>query len=141
MHREDRREHHTREPREPDADEGDRRHVGLERDAEGADHFRVLHAGPHDAAEGCPLQQEPERRRVAQDGWKNEFDRPVYFVELRTGYRCAWCQVDEGLLTLIPHPSSGVAVQSFNFPDDAEIVGQVAGIAMRLLPVEPSLEQ
>jgi transcriptional regulator with XRE-family HTH domain len=81
-----------------------------------------------------------KRRRVV-NGEFSESERPIYFVELREGYRCAWCQVDEGLLTLIPHPASGVTVQSFNFPDDAEIVGQVAGIAMRLLPVEPNLEQ
>ena len=41
---------------------GDRRHVGLERDAERADHVGVLHAGAHDAAEGGALQQEPEAR-------------------------------------------------------------------------------
>jgi transcriptional regulator with XRE-family HTH domain len=89
---------------------------------------------------GALIWVDGKRRRVL-NGEFLETERPIYFVELREGYRCAWCQVDEGLLTLIPHPSSGVAVQSFNFPDDAEIVGQVAGIAMRLLPVEPSLEQ
>jgi transcriptional regulator with XRE-family HTH domain len=89
---------------------------------------------------GALIWVDGKRRRVAT-GEFSETERPIYFVELRDGYRCAWCQVDEGVLTLIPHPSSGVAVQTFNFPDDAEIVGQVAGIAMRLLPVEPNPEQ
>ena len=89
---------------------------------------------------GALIWVDGDRRKV-QHGQFSEFDRPIYFVELREGYRCAWCQLDEGLLTLIPHPSSDVPVQSFNFPDDAEIVGQVAGIAMRILPAEPTLEQ
>ena len=89
---------------------------------------------------GALIWVDGKRRRIV-GGEFSEADRPIYFVELRDGYRCAWCQVDEGLLTLIPHPSSGVAVQTFNFPDDAEIVGQVAGIAMRLLPAQPNLEQ
>src|ERR1700758_3684366 len=53
---------------------------------------------------GSLLMIDPERRRVAQDGWRNEFERPVYFVELRTGYRCGWCQIDGSRLSLIPHP-------------------------------------
>lgn len=89
---------------------------------------------------GALIWVDGKRRRVI-DGEFSETERPIYFIELRAGYRCAWCQLEEGLLTLIPHPSSGVAVQSFSFPDDAEIVGQVAGIAMRLLPAEPSPEQ
>ena len=34
---------------------------------------------------GSLVMIDPERRRVVHDGWKNEFDRPVYFVELRNG--------------------------------------------------------
>ena len=55
---------------------------------------------------GSLLMIDPERRRVAQDGWRNEFERPIYFVELRNGYRCAWCQVEGSRLSLIPHPVS-----------------------------------
>src|SRR2546425_6346623 len=32
--------------------------------------------------------------------------RPIYFVELRNGYVCSWCQVDQGQLIVIPHPHS-----------------------------------
>ncbi len=83
---------------------------------------------------GSLLMIDPERKRVAQDGWKNEFERPVYFVELRDGYRCAWCQVEGSRLTLIPHPVSNMPVQSFNLTTEAEILGQVVGVAMRLVP-------
>jgi transcriptional regulator with XRE-family HTH domain len=78
-----------------------------------------------------------DRRRVAQTGWAHEYERPIYFIELREGYRCAWCQVDEARLTLLPHPMSSVAAESFRFPVDAEIVGQVVGVAMRIVPARP----
>lgn len=83
---------------------------------------------------GSLLMIDPERRRVVQDGWKNEFERPLYFVELRNGYRCAWCQVEGSRLILIPHPISNVPIQSFNLTTEAEILGQVVGVATRLVP-------
>lgn len=81
------------------------------------------------------------RRKVADGGWRNEHERPVYFIELREGYRCSWCQLTNGKLFLIPHPLSPVRAESFSFPSEAEIVGQVVGVAMRLVPVsDASLE-
>jgi hypothetical protein len=41
-------------------------------------------------------------------------------------------------LTLIPHPLSGSAIRQFPYPDEAEIIGQVTGVAMRLVSAEPS---
>ena len=87
---------------------------------------------------GSLVMIDPERKRVVHDGWKNEFDRPVYFVELRNGYRCAWCQIQGSRLSLIPHPVSNVPVQSFNLTTEAEVLGQVVGVAMRLVPPNTS---
>ena len=84
---------------------------------------------------GALVMVDGNRRRVVQREWQNELERPIYFVELRDGYRCAWCQVEEGNLTLIPHPMSPVPAQTFSFPSEAEIVGQVVGIAMRIAPI------
>ena len=83
---------------------------------------------------GSLLMIDPERRRVIQQGWKNELDRPIYFVELREGYRCAWCQVEGSRLMLIPHPISNEPVQTFSLASEAEVVGQVVGMATRLVP-------
>ena len=83
---------------------------------------------------GSLLMIDPERKRVVQDGWRNEFERPVYFVELRTGYRCGWCQIEGSRLILIPHPVSNAPVQSFSLTTEAEVLGQVVGVAMRLAP-------
>jgi transcriptional regulator with XRE-family HTH domain len=83
---------------------------------------------------GSLVMIDPERRRVQNTGWTNEFERPIYFVELRDGYRCAWCQVDGSRLILIPHPISNLPVQSFSLASEVDVLGQVVGVAMRLTP-------
>jgi hypothetical protein len=85
---------------------------------------------------GSLVMIDPERRRVIQQGWKNELDRPIYFVELREGYRCGWCQVEGSRLMLIPHPISNEPVQTFSLASEAEVLGQVVGMAIRLVPPE-----
>jgi transcriptional regulator with XRE-family HTH domain len=58
------------------------------------------------------------------------FARPVYFLDIRTGYACGWCQLEDGILTLIPHPDSGVKARSFRHPSEVEVVGRVTEIHM-----------
>lgn len=58
------------------------------------------------------------------------FVRPVYFLDIRTGYACGWCQIEDGVLTLIPHPDSGVKARSFRHPSEVEVVGRVTQIYM-----------
>lgn len=81
---------------------------------------------------GALVMIDDKRRRIAQGDWQNEYDRPIYFVELREGYRLSWCELNGGKLTLIPHPGSSARAQTVSFPDDAEVVGQVVGVAMRI---------
>lgn len=73
------------------------------------------------------------RRKVQPSGWTSEFERPIYFIEHREGYACGWCAVDGARLILQPHPASGCALQVFE-ENEAEIIGQVTGVAMRLDP-------
>lgn len=73
---------------------------------------------------------------IASGGWGHEFDRPIYFVELRRGYRCAWCQLEGSSLLLIPHPLSGCKVETFPYPDEAELIGRVTGVAMQIVQTE-----
>ena len=81
---------------------------------------------------GSIVQFDPTRRRVENSGWPNEFERPIYFVELREGYRCCWCSRDRDRLFLQPYPLSPCVPETQRFPEDAEIVGQVVGMATRL---------
>jgi transcriptional regulator with XRE-family HTH domain len=73
-------------------------------------------------------------RRISNDERSDEFEHPIYFIELREGYRCAWCRLEGGEMILVPHPKSPARVERYPFPAEAEIVGQVVGVAMRLVP-------
>jgi hypothetical protein len=63
---------------------------------------------------------------------QSQFARPIYFLDIRTGYACGWCEIKDGLLTLVPHPDSGVQTRTFRHPSEVEVVGRVTGIAMRI---------
>ena len=75
-----------------------------------------------------------ERRTVANDGWHNEYDRPIYLVELHDGYVCSWCYASETHITISPHPISKVPPRTFSLSSEAEVIGQVVAVAMRLVP-------
>ena len=74
------------------------------------------------------------KRKIANTGWTNEFERPIYFLETRDGYICAWCTLHDSQLMVQPHPASKGTPQVFKFPQEIEVVGQVIGVAMLLDP-------
>jgi transcriptional regulator with XRE-family HTH domain len=74
------------------------------------------------------------KRKPATSGWTNEFDRPIYFFEHRQGYACAWCSLTGEQIVLQPHPASQCAPEVYAYPSEIDIIGQVAGVAMRLDP-------
>jgi transcriptional regulator with XRE-family HTH domain len=106
--------------------------------ADGQSRYRLGFIGTNDhwmeplLRPGSLVLLDPSRRRVEKSVWPNEFARPIYFVEMREGYRCCWCSRDKGRLILQPHPLSPCTPETPRFPDEAEIVGQVVGMAMRL---------
>jgi len=85
---------------------------------------------------GSLVQIDPTQRKVSAAKWKNEFDRPIFFIELRGGYACGWCELDRGRLTVIPHPQSLLSVRHFDYPSEAEVVGRVTGVVMRIVEKE-----
>jgi transcriptional regulator with XRE-family HTH domain len=89
---------------------------------------------------GSFVQIEKYTTRFQSSQWRTEFDRPIYFIELREGYACSWCEMRGAQLTLIPHPLSGCTIRQFSYPAEAEVVGQVTGVAMRLVPSEPDTD-
>jgi len=72
------------------------------------------------------------QRKVNSAIWRTEFERPIYFIELREGYLCSWCELKEGHLSAIPYPNSSSEIRRFPYPQEAEIVGRVTGVAMRI---------
>jgi len=81
---------------------------------------------------GSIVQIDQSQRKIVPVKWENEHERPIYFIELRGEYICSWCEMREGYLSAIPHPTSKCEVRRFSYPRDAEIVGRVIGVTMRL---------
>jgi hypothetical protein len=85
---------------------------------------------------GSIVQIDQNQRKVLAAKWEDEHDRPIYFVELRGEYICSWCEVLDGYLNAVPHPKSKCQVRRFAYPREAEIVGRVIGVTMRLVEAE-----
>jgi transcriptional regulator with XRE-family HTH domain len=76
---------------------------------------------------GAVVEIDTSQNKLPPNQWHNEFERPIYFIELRDGYACGWCELQGNQLLIIPHHSSRATVRSFTYPRDAEIVGRVVG--------------
>jgi len=81
---------------------------------------------------GSFVQVDESKSKVAEGGWRSEYERPIYFVETRDGYVACWCSINKDEIVLQPHPLSPVAVRVLRYPQQAEVIGQVVGIAIKL---------
>ncbi len=81
---------------------------------------------------GTFVQIDDKQTRVRPGKWPSEFQRPIYFVETRDGFTVSWCELTGANLLLKPHPLSPAETKILRYGTDAEILGQVVGIAMRL---------
>jgi transcriptional regulator with XRE-family HTH domain len=86
---------------------------------------------------GSFVQVDESKHEVVEGVWRSEYERPIYFVETREGYRCSWCSMKGDLIILQPHPLSPASLRLMRCPQDAEVIGQVVGIAMRLDQFSP----
>jgi hypothetical protein len=86
---------------------------------------------------GSFLEIDPDVKKPRQRTVRSEFDRPIYFIDLRHEYACSWCELVEDKLVLLAHPLSPVKTRMFVFEKEAEIIGQVTGVAMRIVNVLP----
>jgi transcriptional regulator with XRE-family HTH domain len=81
---------------------------------------------------GSFVQVDETKNKVEERTWRSEFERPVYFVEMREGFTCCWCSIKRDSIVLQPHPLSPVPVRVLRHPQEAEVLGQVVGVAIRL---------
>ncbi len=86
---------------------------------------------------GSFVQIDNQVREVLRpSSWRTELDRPIYFVKIPGGYACSWCELKRNQLTLVPHPLSRSRLRHFAYAREAEIIGRVTGIAMRIVRPE-----
>ncbi len=85
---------------------------------------------------GSIVQIDQNQRKVLPMKSSDEDSRPIFFLELRGEYICSWCQMEDGFLSAVPHPKSNCQVRRFAYPREAEIVGRVIGVTMRLVEAE-----
>ena len=81
---------------------------------------------------GSFVQIDPEIKKLKSHIGRTEFDRPIYFIDLRSEYACGWCEMLGDKLLVVPHPLSPSKIRAFALPAEAEIVGQVTGVAMQI---------
>lgn len=85
---------------------------------------------------GSVVQVDSRQRSIKTGGWRNEYERPIYFVETRESCIVSWCDLDGSQLFLIPGPLSSQQLRRVRYPLDAEIVGRVTGVVMSLVDRE-----
>jgi len=71
------------------------------------------------------LQIDTNQNKLTPVAWRTEYERPIFFIELRQAYTCGWCELQGNQLLVIPHPSSHESVRRFTYLREAEIVGRV----------------
>ena len=89
---------------------------------------------------GALLKIDTGQNKLLTNGWHNEYERPIYFIELRQAYACGWCELQSDQLLIIPHHFSPASVRRFTYPREAEIVGRVIGYNTPCLHVESQAE-
>lgn len=88
---------------------------------------------------GAHLTIDTSQNTVVINASRNEYERPVYFIELRGAYACGWCELQGNQLLIIPHHSSPASVRRFTYPREAEIVGRVVGYNTKCVDVSASI--
>lgn len=81
---------------------------------------------------GTFVQVDESKNEVVDGIWRSEYERPIYFIETRDEYICSWCSVKNDTIIVQPHPLSPSPVRIMRHPQEAEVIGRVVGLAMRL---------
>lgn len=81
---------------------------------------------------GSFIQIDESQSKIVEGSWRSEYERPIYFIEMRDGFACCWCDKNGQDLVLQPHPLSGCKPRVARDGRDAEVLGRVVGVAMRL---------
>jgi transcriptional regulator with XRE-family HTH domain len=83
---------------------------------------------------GSFILVDESKNKFSDGGWRAEYERPIYFVETRKGHICSWCTRRRDKIFLEPHPLSPVPPRIFKHPEEAQVIGQVVGVTIKLTP-------
>jgi hypothetical protein len=86
---------------------------------------------------GSFVQVDQSKNKITKSLGRSDWERPIYFIETHDEYICGWCTLREGKLIVQPHPMSPCEIKLFKVPQEAEIIGQVVGAAIRMGVVRP----
>jgi len=88
---------------------------------------------------GAFVRIDVRQKRVEAQGFHSEYERPIYFIELRGAYACGWCELHEKELLIKPHQSSPAPTRHFAYPRESEIVGRVVSFDTRCVDSDLAL--
>jgi transcriptional regulator with XRE-family HTH domain len=109
---------------------------------EHAPSIRYAHLGSSDLTmypmirPGALLRIDTKQNKLIAGTWRNEYERPIFFIELREAYACGWCELQGDQLLIIPHYSSPTSVRPFKYPREAEVVGRVVRYSTHCVDLE-----
>ncbi len=86
---------------------------------------------------GALVKIDTSQNKLTTPAWRNEFDRPIFFIELRDAYACGWCELQGNQLLIIPCHSYTASVRGFTYLREAEIVGRVIGYSTLCVDLDP----
>jgi len=80
---------------------------------------------------GSLLVVDDTKRKIQTAGWRNQAERPIYFVQHGDAFYCRWCSLLNSVISLLPDPSSDAPVLHFA-EREVDVIGQVIGLAISL---------
>ena len=89
---------------------------------------------------GALLTIDNSQNKLSTVAWRNEYERPIFFIELRDAYACGWCELQGNQLLIIPHHSAPASVRRFMYPREAEIVGRVVSYSTPCVDCELAID-
>lgn len=84
---------------------------------------------------GTILTIDTHRKAIATyKQWTSEFDRPIYLLYTRSGYLCAWCELDEtrSWLTVVPDICSKAPHRHLRYGREVEVIGRAKNASIDL---------
>jgi hypothetical protein len=82
---------------------------------------------------GSVVRINTRQRSIAPRGsWQSDYERPIYFLEVRNGFAYGWCDLHDQQLILTPHSLSPAPSRSWIMGREVEVRGRIVGYLVDL---------